>query len=563
MLIIRGTGVSGGIAAGPLYFFHPAVSKPQRFKPADREAEWQRFKAAQAKTIEALGALVETTRRTAGDQAAQVFETHQMMCEDPDFEAAVESSVKEQGLNAEAAVEEAEARLSEGFSTMDNDYFRDRAADIKDISNRIINILSGTESGAIDSDVPVILAADDLAPNETAQLDRSKVLGFVISGGSPTNHTSILIRAMGIPAVIGVGDSLKNAPAGHPAILDGSDGTVIVDADKATQKKLMKKQEELFSRQSLLKELKGKPAITKDGQEIRICCNIRGPEDVSAVLENDADGVGLLRSEFLYLGRDDFPSEDMQIDAYRKVLSGMGDKEVIIRTMDIGADKNAACFRLPHEENPALGNRALRICLSRPEIFRTQLRALYRSSVFGHLSIMFPMVASVWEVVEARNLCDQVKAELKKEGIPFSDHVPIGIMIETPAAAMISDRLAKVSDFFSIGTNDLTQYTLACDRQNSELGRFFNPYHPAVLRLVKMVCENAHREGIRCDICGELAADLSLTEFFLSVGMDELSVSPQAVLPLKQKVRDTEILPAREQLLAGLMSDRPEQELPV
>ena len=338
--------------------------------------------------------------------------------------------------------------------------------------------------------------------------------------------------------------------------MDGGTGAVVVDADDDTRSHLLPKQAEIRKRQELLNQLKGQANETRDGQTVRIYCNIGNPEDVHAVLDNDGGGIGLFRSEFLYLGCDDYPTEDYQFEAYKKVLSDMNGKEVVIRTLDIGADKQIGYFQLPHEENPALGNRALRICLNRPEIFRTQLRALYRASAFGHLSIMFPMVTSVWEVKEARKMCEQVQKELTEEGIPFSDHVDLGIMIETPAAAVISDRLAKVVDFFSIGTNDLTQYTLACDRQNNDLGRFFNAHHPAVLRLIKMVAENAHKEGIWCGICGELGADLELTETFLSIGIDELSVSPRSVLPLRQKVRETEVSAVREKLMYDLMSDQ-------
>ena len=481
-----------------------------------------------------------------------LFETHQMMCEDMDYEEAIEGFIKESGLNAEAAVTDAGAIQAEAFAAMDDDYFKARAADVKDISGRIVGILSGVVQGGIDSPVPVILASDDLAPSETVQLDKSKILGFVTSGGSGSSHTAILARTMGIPAIIGVGDQLKEEYAGREVIVDGGTGTVVVDADDETRARLMTKRAEILKRQELLNQLKGQPNVSKDGQELRVYCNIGNPEDVHAVLENDGGGIGLFRSEFLYLNCDDYPTEDYQFEAYKKVLSDMGGKEVVIRTLDIGADKMIEYFKLPHEENPALGNRALRICLNRPEIFRTQLRALYRASAYGRLSIMFPMVASVWEVREAKKMCEQVKKELTAEGIPFSDEVDVGIMIETPAAAMISDRLAKEVDFFSIGTNDLTQYTLACDRQNNDLGRFFDAHHPAVLRLIKMACDNAHKEGIWCGICGELGADLELTELFLSIGLDELSVSPRAVLPLRQKVRETQVRVVREKLLGDL-----------
>ena len=555
MISIQGKGVSTGVAAGPLYFYQRAKSTIRRYEVVDIDAEWNRFKAAQAKAIEQLGALAEKAREEAGDEAAMLFETHQLMAEDLDYEEAIEGLIKDARQNAEAVVTDVAAQFAEMFAAMDDSYMQARAADVKDVSTRIIGILSGVVQGGIDSDVPVILAADDLAPSETVQLDKSKILGFITSGGSGSSHTAILARTMGIPAIIGVGDQLKPEFEGREVIVDGGTGNVVIDPDEPTRDRLMAKRAELIKRQELLNQLKGLPNESKDGQKVRIYCNIGNPEDVHAVLENDGAGIGLFRSEFLYLNCDDYPTEDYQFEAYKKVLSDMGGKEVVIRTLDIGADKMIEYFQLPKEENPALGNRALRICLNRPEIFKTQLRALYRASAYGRLSIMFPMVTSVWEVKEAKKMCEQVKAELTAEGLPYSDEVDVGIMIETPAAAVISDRLAKVVDFFSIGTNDLTQYTLACDRQNNDLGRFFNAHHPAVLRLIKLVAENAHKEGIWCGICGELGADLELTETFLSIGVDELSVSPRAVLPLRQKVRETTVADVKEKLVANLMSD--------
>ena len=555
MISIQGKGVSTGVAAGPLYFYQRAKATIHRYEIVDVDAEWARFKAAQAKAIEQLGVLAEKAREEAGDEAAMLFETHQLMAEDLDYEEAIEELIKNERQNAESVVTDVAAQFAEMFASMDDSYMQARAADVKDVSTRIIAILSGVVQGGIDSDVPVILAADDLAPSETVQLDKSKILGFITAGGSGSSHTAILARTMGIPAIIGVGDQLKPEYEGREVIADGGTGNVVIDPDEPTRDRLMAKRAELLKRQELLNQLKGLSNETKDGRTVRIYCNIGNPEDVHAVLENDGAGIGLFRSEFLYLNCDDYPSEDYQFEAYKKVLSDMGGKEVVIRTLDIGADKMIEYFHLPKEENPALGNRALRICLNRPEIFRTQLRALYRASAFGKLGIMFPMVTSVWEVKEARKMCEQVQKELAEEGIPFAEHVDLGIMIETPAAAVISDRLAKVVDFFSIGTNDLTQYTLACDRQNNDLGRFFNAHHPAVLRLIKMVAENAHKEGIWCGICGELGADLELTETFLSIGIDELSVSPRAVLPLRQKIRETEVGECRERLVASLMSD--------
>ena len=555
MISIQGKGVSTGVAIGPLYIYRRAKSTIRRYKVEDKEIEWARFKAAQIKAIEQLGLLAEKARAEAGDDAAFLFETHQMMAEDVDYEEAIQSGIKEDGLNAEAVVTDVGAQFAEMFANMDDAYMSARAADVKDVSGRIINILSGVVQGGIDSDVPVILASDDLAPSETVQLDKSKILGFITAGGSGSSHTAILARTMGIPAIIGVGDQVKEELEGREVIVDGGTGNIVIDPDPDTREYMIQKRKEQLRKLELLNQLKSLPNITKDGQEIRVYCNIGNPEDVHAVLANDGGGIGLFRSEFLYLNCDDYPTEEYQFEAYKQVLSDMDGKEVVIRTCDIGADKMIDYFELPKEDNPALGNRALRICLNRPEMFKTQLRALYRASAFGKLSIMFPMVTSVWEVKEAKKLCEQVKAELTAEGKPYSDEVDIGIMIETPAAAVISDRLAKIVDFFSIGTNDLTQYTLACDRQNNDLGRFFNAHHPAVLRLIKMVCENAHKEGCWCGICGELGADLELTETFLSIGLDELSVSPRSVLPLRQKVRETTVSEVRDKLLDDLMSD--------
>ena len=555
MISIQGKGVSNGVASGPLYFYQRATTTLRRYTVEDTDSEWQRFKDAQQKCIEQLGELADKAREEAGDDAAMLFETHQLMAEDLDYEDAIQASIMEEANNAEAAVTDTAATFAEMFASMDDAYMQARAADVKDVSNRILNILYGVVQGGIDSDVPVILAADDLAPSETIQLDKTKILAFVTEGGSSSSHTAILARTMGIPAIVGVGDQMKKEYEGRPTIVDGSTGQVYVDPDEDTTTYLIEKRRKLIEYQQMLEELKGKENVTLDGQEIRVYCNIGSPEDVHSVLSNDGGGVGLFRSEFLYLNCDDYPDEDYQFEAYKQALSEMGNREVIIRTLDIGADKQIEYFDLPHEENPALGNRALRICLNRPEIFRTQLRALFRASAYGHLGIMFPMVTSVWEVREAKKMCEQVKKELKEEGIPYDEHVQIGIMVETPAAAVMSDRLAKEVDFFSCGTNDLTQYTLACDRQNNDLGRFFDPHHPAVLRLLKMVCENAHKNGIWVGICGELGADLDLTETFLSIGIDELSVSPRSVLPLRKKIRETTLSEVKEAILEDLMGE--------
>ena len=555
MITIQGKGVSAGVGVGPLYYYRRATTEIKRYTVEDTGAEWHRFKGAQTGAVEQLGQLAEQARAEAGDEAALLFETLQMMAEDLDYEEAIEDRITNQKMNAEAAVADTAEQFAEMFAAMDDSYMQARAADVKDVSQRILSILCGVVQGGIASDVPVLLAADDLAPSETIQLDKTKILGFITAGGSGSSHTAILARTMGIPAIVGVGDALKPEYEGRQAIADGSTGALVVDPDDDTRARLLKKREEQQRLQRLLETLKGQTNVTKDGKTIRIYCNIGSPEDVHAVQVNDGGGIGLFRSEFLYLNSSTFPTEDEQYAAYKQVLSDMDGKEVIIRTLDIGADKQIGYFDLPKEDNPAMGMRALRLCLTRPEIFRTQLRALFRASAYGKLGIMFPMVTSVWEVREAKKLCEEVKRDLKHEGIPYSEDVQIGIMIETPAAAVNSDRLAKEVDFFSIGTNDLTQYTLACDRQNNDLGRFYDPHHPAVLRLIKLVVDNAHKNGIWAGICGELGADLALTETVLAMGLDELSVTPRAVLPLRNAVRMTDTRESAERLLAELDAD--------
>ena len=555
MISIQGKGVSSGVGIGPLYFYHRVKTSIPRYTVEDTDAEWHRFKGAQTGAIEQLGELAEKARAEAGDEAAMLFETHQMMVEDLDYEEAIEDRITNEKMNAEAAIADTSLQFAEMFEAMDDSYMQARAADVKDVSRRLLSILAGAVQGGIASDVPVLLAADDLAPSETVQLDKSKILGFITAGGSGSSHTAILARTMGIPAIVGVGDALKPEYEGRQVIIDGATGSVVIDPDDMTRDKLLKKREEQLRLQRLLETLKGQPNVTKDGKSIRVYCNIGSPEDVHAVQVNDGGGIGLFRSEFLYLNCEDYPTEDQQFEAYKQVLADMDGKEVIIRTLDIGADKQIGYFNLPHEENPALGMRALRICLTRPEVFHTQLRALYRASAFGKLRIMFPMVTNVWEVREAKRQCEDVKRELKAEGIPYGDDVEVGIMIETPAAVMLSDRLAKEVDFFSVGTNDLTQYTLACDRQNNDLGRFYDPHHPAVLRMLKMVADNAHKNGIWVGICGELGADLTLTETFLAIGIDELSVSPRAVLPLRNAIRMTDTRETSPRILAALADE--------
>ena len=555
MITIQGKGVSAGIGMGPLYFYRRAKTEIKRYEVEDKQAEWLRFKGAQAIAVEQLGVLAEKAREEAGDEAAMLFETHQMMAEDLDYEEAIQALITEDGLNAEAAVSDTAEQFSAMFEAMDDEYMKGRAADVKDVSSRILGILCGVVQGGIDSAVPVLLASDDLAPSETIQLDKSKILGFVTSYGSSSSHTAILARTLGIPSVVGLGDQLDPIYEGRQVVVDGATGAVIIDPTEDVFADFVAKREEQMHQRALLETLKGQENITKDGKKIRVYCNIGSPEDVDAVKVNDGGGIGLFRSEFLYLNSSTYPTEEEQFEAYKAVLTGMGDKEVIIRTCDIGADKQIDYFELPKEENPAMGLRALRISLTRPAFFRTQLRALYRASAYGNLGIMFPMVTSVWEVRETKKLIESVKKELDAEGIPYSDHVEIGVMIETPAAAVISDRLAKEVDFFSCGTNDLTQYTLACDRQNNDLGRFYDPHHLSVIRLLKMVVENAHKNGVWVGICGELGADLDMTETFLAIGVDELSVTPRAVLAVRNKVRSIDTTESTPRILAEIEGD--------
>ena len=555
MITIQGKGVSTGIGMGPLYFYRRAKTEISRYTVADTQAEWLRFKGAQSIAMDQLGDLAEKARAEAGDEAAFLFETHQMMAEDLDYEEAIQALITEDGLNAEAAVSDTAEQFAAMFEAMDDEYMKGRAADVKDVSARILSILCGVVQGGIDSDVPVLLASDDLAPSETIQLDKSKILGFVTSFGSSSSHTAILARTLGIPSVVGLGDQLDPIYEGRQVVVDGGTGAVIIDPTEDVFADFVAKREEQMHQRALLETLKGQENETQDGKKVRVYCNIGAIEDVDAVKVNDGGGIGLFRSEFLYLNSSTYPTEEEQFEAYKAVLTGMGDKEVIIRTCDIGADKQIDYFELPKEENPAMGMRARRISLSRPAFFRTQLRALYRASAYGNLGIMFPMVTSVWEVREVKKMIESVKKELHDEGIPYSDHVEIGVMIETPAAAIISDRLAKEVDFFSCGTNDLTQYTLACDRQNNDLGRFYDPHHLSVVRLLKMVVENAHKNGVWVGICGELGADLEMTETFLAIGVDELSVTPRAVLPLRNKIRSLNIDAVRERILAEIDGD--------
>lgn len=534
---IFGKGVSKGVAAGPISFYRRPSGEIPRRSVTDTAAELARFHDACETAKEQLGVLHDKALAEAGEDAAMLFEAHQMMLDDLDFVESIEGLIENDRLNAEAAVSDTGAQFAEMFAAMDDSYMQARAADIRDISTRVVGILTGEGESGIVSDVPCIVAADDLAPSETVQLDKSLILGFITAGGSANSHTAILARTMGIPAIIGAGDALQAEMEGKYAIIDGQTGETVVEPDDAERERLLKKQAKEKALKELLDQLKGKPNETRDGRNVMVYCNIGSPADIDAVLQNDGGGIGLFRSEFLYLQGSDYPTEDEQFEAYKTVAERMGGKRVIIRTLDIGADKQADYFHLDKEENPAMGLRAIRICLTRPEVFRTQLRALYRASAYGKIAIMFPMITSVWEVQEIKRICRNIRAELAEEGVPMADKVELGIMIETPAAVMMSAELAREVDFFSVGTNDLTQYTLAVDRQGVGLDRFFDAHHPAVLRMLRMTAENAHRAGIWIGICGELGADAELTETFLSMGIDELSVSPSAVLPLRSAIR--------------------------
>lgn len=534
---IFGKGVSKGVAAGPISFYRRASGVIPRHEASDTAAELERFRAARETAKEQLAKLYDKALAEAGEDAAMLFEAHQMMLDDLDFVESIEGMIENDRVNVEAAVSDTGAQFAEMFAAMDDSYMQARAADIRDISARVIGILTGEGESGIVSDVPCIVAADDLAPSETVQLDKSLILGFITSAGSANSHTAILARTMGIPAIISAGDALQPEMEGKYAIIDGQTGEAVIEPDEAERERLLKRQAKEKALKELLDQLKGKPNVTKDGRNVMVYCNIGSPADIDAVLQNDGGGIGLFRSEFLYLQGSDYPTEDEQFEAYKTVAERMGGKRVIIRTLDIGADKQADYFHLDKEENPAMGLRAIRICLTRPEVFRTQLRALYRASAYGKIAIMFPMITSVWEVQEIKRICRNIRAELAEEGVPMADKVELGIMIETPAAVMMSAELAHEVDFFSVGTNDLTQYTLAVDRQGVGLDRFFDAHHPAVLRMIRMAAENAHKAGIWIGICGELGADAELTETFLSMGIDELSVSPSAVLPLRSAIR--------------------------
>ena len=550
MVILKGKSVFGGIAAGKIRFFRRKERSVKRLHITDTEREVSRFEQARQEGIRQLEQLYDQAVRDVGEANAAIFEVHRLMMEDLDYRDSVVHMITSQQVNAEFAVAAAADNFVAIFSSMEDAYMQGRAADVKDISERLLDILTGAAEKADEDEEPVIIGADDLVPSETLQLDQDMVLGFATMYGSANSHTAILARTMNIPAVIGLGEAFSQDYDGHMAVIDGFEGLVYIDPDEKVLEKMKERQEEARRRRELLIRLKGQENITLDGRRIQVYANIGHISDLGAAIQNDAQGIGLFRSEFLYLESRDYPDEEQQFQAYRKVAEGMGGKKVIIRTLDIGADKTVPYFRLKPEENPAMGLRAIRICLTRPDIFRTQLRALYRASAFGNLSIMFPMIISVDEIRQIKEIIGQVKEELREEQVPFREDVELGIMIETPAAAVNSGILAQEVDFFSIGTNDLTQYTLAIDRQNASLEEFYDPYHPAVLKLIRTTVEQAHAHGIWCGICGELGGDLKMTELFLAMGVDELSVSPALILDLREKIRETDAGKAREKMLA-------------
>lgn len=540
MITLEGKSVFGGVAIGKIQFYKRNEITIKRTRVEDVEAEVERFQNAKAKTLELLKGLYEKALEDVGEANAMIFEAHQLMLEDLDYVESIENIIRTQDVNAEYAIGATADNFAAIFEAMDDAYMQGRAADVRDVSERLLQALSSQNETVMVMDEPVIIAADDLVPSETVQLDKEKVLSFVTMYGSANSHTAILARTMNIPAVIGLGEALKEEYDGKVAIVDGVDGKVYIDPDEETMVSMQKKQKKDQEQKELLNQLKGKENVTKSGQKVNVYANIGNLADVGAVLKNDAGGIGLFRSEFLYLESDTYPTEEQQFAVYKKVAETMAGKKVIIRTLDIGADKQVDYFKLDKEDNPALGYRAIRICLTRPEIFKTQLRALYRASAYGQISIMFPMIISVAEVKKIKEIVEEVKAELRTEGAAFREDVELGIMIETPAAVMVSRELAKEVDFFSVGTNDLTQYTLAIDRQNQKLEDFYDSHHPAVLAMIRMAAESAHAEGKWIGICGELGADVTLTETFLKMGIDELSVAPGMILKVRQKIREAE-----------------------
>lgn len=534
---IQGKSIFSGVAIGKIFFFSKEAQQVKRERVEDAEAEVARFDVAKATTLEQLKELYDKAAEEVGEAQAEIFDAHAQMVDDPDFCDSIYNIIRSQNMNAEYAVATTGDNFATMFAEMDDDYFKARAADVKDISERLINVLSGRQNAA-DLNEPVIVVAEDLTPSETVSMDKSKLLAFVTRLGSSNSHTAILARTMNIPALIGL--DIDPAWNGKMAVVDGFHGILYIEPDEEVLTAMRAKQQEEIRKRELLLELKGKESVTVDGKKIRLYANIGSVGDVVSVHQNDGEGIGLFRSEFLYLEKDHWPTEDEQFQVYKQVVENMAGKKVIIRTLDLGADKQADYFNLADEENPAMGLRAIRICLEQPDIFKTQLRALYRASAYGNVGIMFPMITSVWEVQEIKKIVEEVKAGLKNDGISYGD-VELGVMIETPSAVMISEDLAKEMDFFSIGTNDLTQYTLAIDRQNAKLGRFYDSHHPAILKMIQMTVENGHKHDCWVGICGELGADMTLTEQFIKMGVDELSVSPTFILPIREIIRKTSV----------------------
>ena len=537
MIICSGKSVLNGIAIGKIYLYKKQEYVLEKKQIEDAEAEIARFETAKEKATEQLDALYHKALEEAGEEQAMIFDVHKMMLDDGDYLDSIRGMIRDEKVNAEYAVSTTGDNFSAVFASMDDEYMKARSVDVLDISKRVVNVLAGIVEGGIASEVPVILLADDLSPSETVQLDKSKILAFVTKNGSANSHTAILARSMNIPALVKTDVALLEEYNGVQAVVDGIDGTFIINPDEEMTQKMIRKKMNYEKEKTELQKLIGKDNVTTDGRRINVYANIGNTQDVDKVLANDAGGIGLFRSEFIYLGRNDYPTEEEQFEIYKEVLSRMGGKKVIIRTLDIGADKQVDYFELPKEENPAMGYRAIRICLDRVNIFKTQLRAIYRASAFGTAAIMFPMSISVSEIRRIKEIVEEVKTELTREGISFN-RVELGIMVETPAAVMISEELAKEVEFFSIGTNDLTQYTLAIDRQNQSLDNIYDSHHPAVLRMIQMTIENGHKGGAWVGICGELASDTTLTKTFIDMGIDELSVSPTYVLGLRKAIRE-------------------------
>lgn len=537
MIICSGKSVLKGVAIGKIYLYKKQEYVLEKKQVEDTEEEIARFELAKETATQQLDSLYHKALEEAGEEQAMIFDVHKMMLDDGDYLDSIRSMIRDEKVNAEYAVSITGDNFSAVFASMDDEYMKARSVDVLDISKRVVNVLAGIVEGGIASESPVILLADDLSPSETVQLDKSKILAFVTKNGSANSHTAILARSMNIPALVKTDVALLEEYNGVQAVVDGIDGTFIINPDEGMAQKMIRKKMDYEKERTELQKLIGKDNVTTDGRRINLYANIGNTQDVDKVLANDAGGIGLFRSEFIYLGRDDYPTEEEQFEIYKEVLSRMGGKKVIIRTLDIGADKQVDYFELPKEENPAMGYRAIRICLDRVNIFKTQLRAIYRASAFGTAAIMFPMIISVSEIQRIKEIVEEVKTELTHEGISFNQ-VELGIMVETPAAVMVSEELAKEVEFFSIGTNDLTQYTLAIDRQNQSLDNIYDSHHPAVLRMIQMTIENGHKGGAWVGICGELASDTTLTKTFIDMGIDELSVSPTYVLGLRKAIRE-------------------------